>query len=127
MKLIENDIPLQISCPILKQNKNCYEDVIKWANKNNIYVGDDYGIIARYNHTTQNVSCRLSIKEIKEMIDSKVANDAKYLEQMEMEAKKKKNIASNDFVCSVCHSSICIADNGMYIHVLDGRIILLVM
>jgi hypothetical protein len=127
LKLIENDIPLQISCPILKQNKNCYEDVIKWANKNNIYVGDDYGIIARYNHTTQNVSCRLSIKEIKEMIDSKVANDAKYLEQMEMEAKKKKNIASNDFVCSVCHSSICIADNGMYIHVLDGRIILLVM
>lgn len=112
LKLIENDIPLQISCPILKQNKNCYEDLIKWANKNNIYVGDDYGIIARYNHTTQNLSCRLSIKEIKEVIDSKVANDAKYLEQMELEAKKKKNIASNDFVCSVCHSSICIADNG---------------
>jgi radical SAM protein with 4Fe4S-binding SPASM domain len=112
LKLIENDIPLQISCPILKQNKNCNEDVIKWANKNNIYVGDDYGIIARYNHTTQNLSCRLSIKEIKEVIDSKVANDANYLEQMELEAKKKKNIASNDFVCSVCHSSICIADNG---------------
>jgi len=112
LKLIENDIPLQISCPILKQNRNCYEDVIKWANKNNIYVGDDYGIIARYNHTTQNLSCRLSFKEIKEVIDSKVANDAKYLEQMELEAKNKKNIASNDFVCSVCHSSICIADNG---------------
>ncbi len=31
---------------------------------------------------------------------------------MEREADKKKNITSNDFVCSVCHSSICIADNG---------------
>ncbi len=112
LKLIENDIPLQISCPIMKQNKNCYNDVINWAKKHKVHVGDDYGIIARYNHTTQNLSCRLSINEIKEVIDEKVANDVKYLEQMEMVAEEKKNISSNDFVCSVCHSSICIADNG---------------
>jgi radical SAM protein with 4Fe4S-binding SPASM domain len=112
LKLIENDIPLQISCPILKQNKNSYKDVIKWAKKYKIHVGDDYGIIARYNHTTQNLSCRLSINEIKEVIDDKVANDAKYLEQIEMEAKKKRNRTSNDYVCSICLSSICIADNG---------------
>lgn len=112
LKLVENDIPLQISCPILKQNKNCYNDVIKWAEKHKIHVGEDYGIIARYNHTIQNLSCRLSINEIKEVIDDKVANDSKYIEKIEMEAEKKKNMASNDFVCSVCHSSICIADNG---------------
>lgn len=112
LKLIENDIPLQISCPIMKQNKNCYDDVIKWGKKHKIHVGDDYVIIARYNHTTQNLSCRLSINEIKEEINDKVANDPKYLEQMEREAEKKKNVTSNDFVCSVCHSSICIADSG---------------
>jgi radical SAM protein with 4Fe4S-binding SPASM domain len=39
-------------------------------------------------------------------------NDTKYLEQMEGEAEKKKNITPNDIVYSVCHSSICIADNG---------------
>ena len=112
LKLIENDIPLQISCPIMKQNKDCYDDVIRWGKKHKIQVGDDYVIIARYNHTTHNLSCRLSIKEIKEEINDKVANDPKYLEQMEREADKKKNVTSNDFVCSVCHSSICIADNG---------------
>ena len=112
LKLIENDIPLQISCPIMKQNKNCYDDVIKWAKVHNIHAGDDYVIIARYNRTTQNLSCRLSVDEINEVINDKVTNDAKYLEQMEMAAEKKKNITSNDFVCSVCHSSICIADNG---------------
>ncbi|HNQ68399.1 MAG TPA: radical SAM protein [Bacteroidales bacterium] len=111
-KLVENDIPLQISCPIMKQNKNCYGEVIKWAEKNKIHVGDDYVIIARYNHTTQNLSCRLSINEIKEMLKDKVTNDPKYLEQMEIEVEKKKNTTLNDFVCSVCHSSICIADNG---------------
>jgi len=112
LKLIANDIPLQISCPIMKQNKDCYEEVIKWAKKHKIHAGDDYGIIARYNHTTQNLSCRLSINEIKEIIDDKVANDSKYIEQLEIEAEKKKNMTSNDLVCSVCHSSICIADNG---------------
>jgi radical SAM protein with 4Fe4S-binding SPASM domain len=112
LKLIDNDIPLQISCPIMKQNKNCYDDVIKWGKKHKVHVGDDYVIIARYNHTTQNLSCRLSIDEIKEEINDKVANDPKYLEQMVREAEKKKNVTSNDFVCSVCHSSICIADNG---------------
>jgi len=96
----------------MKQNKNCYDDVIKWAKEYKIDVGDDYGIIARYNHTTQNLNCRLSINEIKEVIDDKVANDSKYIEQIEIEGEKKKNMTSNDFVCSVCHSSICIADNG---------------
>lgn len=112
LKLIENDIPLQISCPIMKQNKNSYDEVIKWAKKHKIHVGDDYVIIAQYNHTTQNLSCRLSINEIKEVIKDRVANDAKYLEQLEEEAEKKKNITSTDIVCSICHSSICITDNG---------------
>ena len=96
----------------MKQNKSCYGDVIKWAEKHMIHVGDDYGIIARYNHTTHNLSCRLSINEIKELINNKYRNDAKYMEQMEMEVEKKKNTTPDDFVCSVCHSSICISDNG---------------
>lgn len=112
LKLIDNDIPLQISCPIMKQNKNSYNDVKNWAKKHKIRVGDDYVIIARYDHTTQNLSNRLSINEIKEVINDIVVNDTSYLEQMEREAEKKKSITSNDFVCSVCHSSICIADNG---------------
>lgn len=112
LKLIENDIPLQISCPIMKQNKDCYDNVIKWAKKHGVYAGDDYIIIARYNHTTQNLNCRLSISEIKEVIKNKTASDPKYLEKIEIEADKNRNINPDDFVCSVCDSSICIADNG---------------
>lgn len=112
LRLIENDIPLQISCPIMKQNKGCYDKVIKWARDHGVYAGDDYIIIARYNHTTQNLGCRLSISEIKEIIKDKTASDPKYLEQIEIEADKNKNIKPDDFVCSVCDSSICIADNG---------------
>lgn len=112
LKLIENDIPLQISCPIMTLNKNCYVDVTKWAEKHKIQVGDDYVIIARYDHTTNNLNYRLSINEVKEVINDKVAAHPKYLDQIEMEAVKKRNATSNDFVCSVCNSSICIAENG---------------
>ena len=112
LKLIDNNIPLQISCPILKQNKNRYTHVVKWAKSHKINVGDDYGIIAKYDHTTQNLNSRLSIDEIREVIEDKFSRDSKYFEQIEFEAKKKKNIESSDFVCSVCHSSICIAENG---------------
>lgn len=112
LKLIEKDIPLQISCPILKQNKSCYGDVIKWAEKYKIYVGADPVILAKYNHTTQNLSCRLSINEIQELINDKISNDEKYLKKIEIAAGKKRNVTPDDFVCSVCRSSICITDNG---------------
>lgn len=112
LKLRENDIPLQISCPIMKQNINCYNDVIEWGKAHNINVGSDYVIIARYNHTTQNLSNRLSINDVKKVINQRIFNEPQYLEVMEKEAEQKKNMNPDDFVCSVCHSSICIAENG---------------
>lgn len=112
LKLIENDIPLQISSPIMRQNKNCYGDVKKWAGKYKIHAGDDYVIIGEYNHSIKNLRCRLSIDEIKDLINDKVENNITYLKQIEAEAKKKKDSAPDDFVCSVCYSSICITENG---------------
>lgn len=112
LELIDNDIPLQVNCPIMKQNKNCYHDVISWAKEHKIQVGDDYDLIGQYNHSTQNLDCRLSIIEIESIINEKAKNDPTFIEQIEVEAEKKKNITPNDFVCSVCHSSICISDNG---------------
>ena len=112
LKLVENNIPLQISCPVMKQNKRCYADVIDWAKSYNVHAGDDYVIIARYDHATQNLKCRLSLNEVKELIDKKIAADARYLEKIEKEAENKKEVKPDDYVCSVCNSSICIAENG---------------
>lgn len=112
LKLIENNIPLQISCPIMKQNKDCYNDVIEWAKEHRVHVGADYAIIAGYNHTTQNLKCRLSLDEIREVINSKAADNVKYFEQMELMAKEKKDVTPSDLVCSVCRFSICITETG---------------
>jgi radical SAM protein with 4Fe4S-binding SPASM domain len=113
LKLIENDIPLQISCPVMKQNKNCYGDVLNWAEEHNIHVGNDYVMIARYDHTIQNLNNRLSLDEIEKVIKDTISNDTNYLEQMKKEDDvKEKKHTLNDIVCSVCHLSICVAENG---------------
>lgn len=112
LSLIKSNIPLQISCPILKQNIDSYNDVIAWGKEHNINVGSDYVIIARYNHTTQNLYSRLSIDDVKEIMMNKIAVEPHYLESIKKYAETKQNMCPEDFVCSVCHSSICVSDNG---------------
>lgn len=112
LMLIENDILVQISCPIMKQNMNCYEDVIEWGREQNINVNRDYVIIARYDHTIQNLNCRLSIDDVRQIINRNIDNNPQYFESMEKEYVKKKDIDLDDYICSVCHSSICISENG---------------
>jgi len=110
--LKENDIPMQISCPIMKQNINCYNDVVNWGKAHNIVVSSDFEIIGRYNHTTQNLINRLSLDDVKKVINQRILYEPKYLERIEEEAEKKKDMNPDDIACSVCHSSICIAENG---------------
>lgn len=112
LKLKENDIPLQISCPIMTQNKSSYRDVVSWAKSHNINVGFDYVIIAKCDNTTQNLRNRLSNNDIREIIRGQIIDDPQYLEQIEVEAENKKNDTPDDMVCSVCRSSICVAENG---------------
>jgi sulfatase maturation enzyme AslB (radical SAM superfamily) len=42
LRLVENDTPLQISCPAMKQNKNDYVDVLNWAYKHKCRALTDY-------------------------------------------------------------------------------------
>lgn len=112
IKLIENDIPLQISCPILRFNKDFYSEVTKWADQYNINVNNDYVIIGEYNHDIKNLKSRLSIDEVKKIINQKVTRGEIILDKIYLESEQKKEITPDDSVCSVCHSSICIAENG---------------
>ena len=79
--MIENRIPVQISCPILKVNYDSYKDVQRWAVDHNISVGIDFSIIARYNHNQENLGCRLSYEELEHIISEKIINDSEYIEK----------------------------------------------
>jgi radical SAM protein with 4Fe4S-binding SPASM domain len=114
LKLIENDIPLQISCPTMKQNKDSYVDVLKWAQKHRVRAVTDYIMMARYDHTTGNLDNRLSLDEVGKVINDVISNDQSYRDEMKTADfdKTDSRDTSNDIVCGVCVSSLCMVANG---------------
>lgn len=113
LTLIENDIPVRIACPIMKQNKDCYLNVINWAKEHKIRATIDYGLRARYDHTTQNLDNRLSSNEIKKVINNTIENDSAYQNKTrDIETVQDRRRILSDYVCEVGTSSLSIAANG---------------
>ncbi|WP_449025803.1 radical SAM protein [Porphyromonas endodontalis] len=112
LKLIENGIPIQLSCPIMKANYDSYKSVQQWAFEHKVPVGFDYSIIAKYNHDRNNLSCRLSDENLYNLIADKINNDPSYIEDIEKEIADNKKKSIDDYICSICNSSVCIGPKG---------------
>ncbi|MBJ9865024.1 radical SAM protein [Citrobacter sp. CtB7.12] len=112
LKLVENDIPLQISCPVMKQNKNCYHDVIEWAKTYGVAVSYDYALIAEYDHSNKIICNRLSLNEVSKIIKDKHSDDKAYLDKLKDDLVNKSHVDPEDPICSICSVSVCIAENG---------------
>ena len=67
-KLIENNIPVQINLPVMKQNKDTFHEVIKWGQEMKCMVNTDYLIMARSDRTTDNLENRLTYDELQDVI-----------------------------------------------------------
>ncbi|MDR1952081.1 MAG: PqqD family peptide modification chaperone [Elusimicrobiota bacterium] len=114
LQLIENDIPLQISCPTMKQNKDCFVDVLNWAYKHKVRATTDMIMMAKYDHTTDNLKNRLDEKEVETIIKAVIENNEYYQEDV-LKAdftKEDRTDTSNDRVCGVCISMLCMVANG---------------
>jgi len=114
LRLIENDIPLQISCPTMKQNKNCFADVLKWAHEHKVSAETDFIMMACYNNDKSNLVNRLDLNEVEEIIKNVVEFNPVYQQEI-LKANFDKEDAqdiSNDIVCGVCIGSICMVANG---------------
>ena len=116
LKLIENDLPLHVSCPTMKGNKDDFKDVLRWCHEHKIRAQTDYIMMAQYNHETGNLANRLTVEEAGNVISSIMADDIDY----------QKSILAPDFVqrcnenqfnperrlCGVGISSCCMVANG---------------
>jgi radical SAM protein with 4Fe4S-binding SPASM domain len=114
LKLIENDIPLQISCVLMKQNKNDFIDILKWANKNKVRAITDYIMMGRYDHSTSNLDNRLTLNEVENIITTIIENDDEYknkISNIDFNVLDTRD-CSEDVVCNVCMSTLGMASNG---------------
>jgi len=78
LKLIENDIPLHVSCPTMKGNKDDFKDVLAWCHEHKIRAQTDYIMMAQYNHETENLANRLSVEEAGKVIETIALGDEEY-------------------------------------------------
>lgn len=116
LKLIDNDLPLHVSCPTMKGNKDDYGEVVKWCHEHKIRAQTDYIMMAEFNHKTSNLANRLSVEECGKVINDIIREDEDY----------KAAIVKPDFVercnsvqfnperrlCGVGVSSCCMVANG---------------
>lgn len=104
--LHERNVPLQINCPILKQNKDNYKDVLHFAESLNIEADADYLLFGSFDKSCSNLSCRISLEEIKNI------EMGKYLKEKVSEEQYIIKHDSCDPICPVCKHSLCVSNNG---------------
>lgn len=118
-KLIKADIPLQISCPVMKANKDDYKDVLLYAKSLNVKAQTDYIMMARADLEIDNLANRMSIAEteklLRELIEYNVDYREHALEQLTTSDEKKEfdlERYKNQPLCGAATDSCCVAENG---------------
>jgi MoaA/NifB/PqqE/SkfB family radical SAM enzyme len=98
----------------MKQNKDCFAEVMKWARKHKVRAETDFIMMARYDHTTDNLDNRMSLDEVGKIITEVIDHNLNYQEELlktDFEIAENR-VMDNDLVCGVCIGSICMVANG---------------
>lgn len=117
-KLVGADIPVQISCPIMKANRKGYGDVLDYAKSLKIKAQTDYIMMARSDLDTGNLANRLSLRETEELLREILDHDVRYkeetLQQLPISDEIKFNLERymKQPVCGVGYDNCCITANG---------------
>ena len=116
LKLVENDIPLHVSCPTMKGNKDDFKEVLAWCHEHKIRAQTDYIMMAQYNHETENLANRLTVEEAGNVIKSIMEGDEEYQNAiLESDFVKRCNEAQFNperRLCGVGVSTCCMVANG---------------
>ncbi len=117
-KLVAADIPVQISCPLMKANYKHYDEVLEYAKSLKIKAQTDYIIMARANLDKDNLANRLSLEETEVVLRQIMEHDIDYRIEMMKKRPLSVEIAFNrerylaQPVCGVGYDNCCIAANG---------------
>jgi radical SAM protein with 4Fe4S-binding SPASM domain len=115
-RLVESNIPVQISCPVMKLNRKSYKDVLIYANNLHTKAYTDFIMMAQSDYSTNNLAQRINLYETEELLSDILKFDRDYRETtLKQEAKsfdleKYKKMP----VCGVGIDNICLTSNGDY-------------
>lgn len=110
LRVIAAGIPAQISCPIMRQNKDSFIDVVSWGREHDIAVAIEPVIFASYDHSGANLENRISLNDLEGVLEKEFSQG--YASVLSDSAEEKESVAASDPVCSICRYSLCVAVNG---------------
>ena len=106
-RLLSVGVPVQVNCPVMRQNKDEIPALVDFGNCKRIKVAFDASLIARADHSEANRDCALSEEELR-----------RYLESYE----RPDTVPNDSGVCIDCDARVCevgtmkisLASNGDY-------------
>jgi len=115
-KCVAANIQIQISCPVMKANKDSYKDVLGWAYKLKVKAQTDFIMMAQSDFNKQNLANRISLEETEKLIQEIIVYDKDYMEIVRTNQSKYENIDEfkDQPICGVGMSTICLSSNGEY-------------
>ena len=114
-KLYAADIPVQISCPVMKANKDGYDEVMKYAQSLRMKSNTDYIMMAQANLDTENLANRLDLVEtekvIRDIIDCDLDYNNKTLKQLPISSIPLEEYAEMP-LCGAGVNDLCVTVTG---------------
>jgi radical SAM protein with 4Fe4S-binding SPASM domain len=114
-KLYAADVPVQISCPIMKANKGGYKRIMKYAQSLKMKSMTDYIMMAQADLNVNNLANRISLKETEEVIRDIIEYDLDY----KNETLNKEPITNTPIeeqmsmpLCGAGINDLCVTVNG---------------
>lgn len=117
-KLVAADIPVQISCPVMKENANDYKEVMLYAKSLNIKSQTDYIMMAQSNLCQDNLVHRLSLEQTERVIRDIIDTDEDYHKStlvqrpQSVDIQMRKERFKKQPLCGAAVNECCIAENG---------------
>ncbi len=114
-KLYKADVPVQISCPVMKANKDGYDKVMEYAKSLRMKSQTDYIMMAQADLDTSNLANRLSLEETEKVIRDIIDFDVDYKE-ITLEQESISSIPVEEYadmpLCGAGVNDLCVTVNG---------------
>ena len=117
-KLVAADIPVQISCPVMKANYKGYSEVLRYAQSLRCKAQTDYIMMAQSDMDTHNLENRLSLEETETVLRDILTWDRDYKESTLKQKPVSAEIAfdperfARQPLCGAGINDCCITENG---------------
>jgi radical SAM protein with 4Fe4S-binding SPASM domain len=111
-KLAAQNIPVLIACPVMKQNLDSFARVVEWGVARGFRVKPDIMLMARSDFSTNNLMHRLDMDEARRAIECLLSSDPEYQESLKNKDIIGKPINSEDGVCGIGRSTMCVSAEG---------------